>query len=130
MRILFVDDEPHLLAGLRRLTRASRSWTTSFAAGAAEALEILQDTPVDVVVTDMRMPGMDGLDLMESLIEHHPALGRVVLTGHVEDSRIEQAMSLAHVWLNKPCTLDALSTGITEAHQAASLRPTGRRSPN
>lgn len=117
MRILFVDDEPHLLAGLRRLTRANRDWTTFFAAGGVEALELLRDTAVDVVITDMRMPDMDGLQLMEELAQDHPELTRIVLTGHVDDDRIERAEVLAHAWLSKPCSLEVLSAAVADARR-------------
>lgn len=116
MRILFVDDETHLLAGLRRLTRANRHWTTFFAGGGAEALELLQATPVDVVVTDMRMPGMDGLELMEVLRERFPDLGRIGLTGYVDSERGRRAESLADAWLTKPCSLDVLTAAVAEVH--------------
>ena len=65
-RILFVDDEPKLLQGLQRMLRSMRhEWDMAFASGGREALEMLEQTPYDVVVTDMRMPGMDGVQLMK-----------------------------------------------------------------
>ena len=60
-QILFVDDEPKLLEALRRMLRRLRhEWDMEFVDGGQKALERLAETPFDVVVTDMRMPGMDG----------------------------------------------------------------------
>mgnify|MGYP001799717155 FL=1 len=57
MRVIFVDDEPNILNGLRRMLRPLRhEWDMSFAEGAQEALAIMADRPVDIVVSDMRMP--------------------------------------------------------------------------
>jgi CheY-like chemotaxis protein len=65
LRILFVDDEPHLLDGLRRSLRPMcKEWNPSFAAGGEEALAVLAREPFNVIVTDMRMPGMDGTALL------------------------------------------------------------------
>jgi YesN/AraC family two-component response regulator len=65
-RILFVDDEPHLLAGLRRMLqlRHRGDWAMSFVGGGAAALEAMQTQPFDVVVSDFRMPGIDGAQLL------------------------------------------------------------------
>ncbi|MGB2821543.1 MAG: response regulator, partial [Phycisphaerae bacterium] len=62
--VLFVDDEPRILNGLHRSLRAMRhEWDMALATGGAEALETLATRPFDVVVSDMRMPGMDGVEL-------------------------------------------------------------------
>jgi CheY-like chemotaxis protein len=61
MRILFVDDEPNILQGLQRMLRGMRQeWDMAFASGGEEALDVMSKSGFDVVVTDMRMPGMNG----------------------------------------------------------------------
>ena len=61
MRVLFVDDEPRVLDGLRRMLRTKRDqWQMRFVASGAEALAALAGEPADVLITDMRMPEMDG----------------------------------------------------------------------
>lgn len=112
-----MDDEPNLLAGLRRLTRPVRGWATRFAEGGQAALDLLADEPADVVVTDMRMPGMDGLQLLRLVRAGHPHTACIVLTGYVEAEQEAEASPLADGWLSKPCTLEALSEAIESALQ-------------
>jgi YesN/AraC family two-component response regulator len=81
--ILFVDDEPNILEGLRRSLRPMRAeWEMSFAPGADAALVILASTPFDVIVTDMRMPGLDGAALLEIVREKYPSMLRIILSGY------------------------------------------------
>jgi len=102
-RILFVDDEPLVLRALKRvLFRYVDDWEMAFAESGAEALEILASAEHDVIITDMRMPGMDGAELLAEVVARHPATARVVLTGHTELSAALRALPLAHQLLAKP----------------------------
>src|SRR5256885_17157619 len=84
--ILFVDDEPNLLEGLQRMLRPQRrEWEMIFALGAEAAYRILEDKAVDVVVTDMRMPGTDGATLLQHIHDHFPGVLRIVLSGHFDE---------------------------------------------
>jgi putative nucleotidyltransferase with HDIG domain len=102
--VLFVDDERPVLDGLRsRLHRLNSKWSMKFVESGALAIEQMQDQPYDVIVTDMRMPTMDGAKLLEYVSGHWPETVRIVLSGYAE---LEQAMSLvplAHQYLSKPC---------------------------
>ena len=72
-RILFVDDEPSVLDGLRRMLRSQRrEWDMAFAASGREALELAEADPFDVIVTDMKMPEMDGAELLVRMQDAHP----------------------------------------------------------
>jgi HD-like signal output (HDOD) protein len=103
-KILFVDDEPQILEGLRhRLHRQRKQWEMLFAESGAAALEILAKEPVDVIVTDMRMPHMDGAALLKKVQESHPSVVRIVLSGHAELETALRAVPVAHQFLNKPC---------------------------
>ena len=85
MKLLFVDDEPNVLRGLSRLLfQYSDEWDMHFSSSGEEALRVLSEDPIDVLVTDMRMPGMDGAKLLEIVHEKHPRVARVVLSGHTE----------------------------------------------
>jgi len=80
-KILFVDDEQKILQGLERMLHPMRKeWEMKFAEGGAEALSLLQKEPFDVVVTDMRMPGMDGAQLLSEVKQQAPEVVRIVRT--------------------------------------------------
>lgn len=109
-RILFVDDERRILDGIRRSLRDRRQiWDMAFAGGGAEALAILSDDRYDVVISDMRMPGIDGAELLTRVSELYPATARVVLSGHTERDSALQVAVTAHRFLNKPCEPDVLT---------------------
>jgi YesN/AraC family two-component response regulator len=80
--ILFVDDEPRILGGMRRMLRTYRDrWDMSFAEGGEAALVALRDRPCDVIISDYRMPGMNGAQLLEHVRSEFPATARVILSG-------------------------------------------------
>jgi HD-like signal output (HDOD) protein len=108
-KVLFVDDEGKVLRGLERMLRTvRREWEMLFTTGAAQALEILDDEPFDVVVTDMRMPGMDGARFLEKVRQRHPQTVRIVLSGHSEQALTMKSVKLAHQYLAKPCDPETL----------------------
>jgi putative nucleotidyltransferase with HDIG domain len=108
-RILFVDDEPMILKGLQRTLRKMRkAWDMTFAASAAEALAILDTHPMDVVVSDMKMPKMDGSQLLAAVKQRHPQIVRLILSGHVEQETTINSVQLAHQCLCKPCDVEVL----------------------
>ncbi len=108
-RILFVDDEQHVLDGLQNLLRKQRrEWDMSFALGGASALAAFAEAPFDIVVADMRMPGMDGAQLLSEIRDAYPATARIVLSGHAERESVTRALAVAHQFLTKPCDPDLL----------------------
>lgn len=114
--ILFVDDELKLLDGLRRMLRAMRhEWDMEFVISGAEALATLQGRPFDVVVTDMRMPGMDGCELLSRVREQHPQVVRIILSGHTDREMILKSVGLAHQYLSKPCDTEVLKATVARA---------------
>lgn len=121
-RILFVDDEISILDGLKRMLRPMRNeWEMEFAAGSEAALALLGSTPFDVIVTDMRMPGMDGATLLELVRGNHPSILRVILSGYTELQASLRAVPVAHQFLLKPCDPDKLRTGIARATSLAEV---------
>lgn len=108
-RILFVDDEPHVLSSLQNLLRKQRhEWDMVFALGGDAAIEQLRKTPFDVVVSDMRMPGMDGAALLGYVQAEYPGVARIVLTGHAEQEAMIRALPVAHQFLSKPCDAEVI----------------------
>lgn len=115
-RVLFVDDEPQLLEGLRgALRRQRRVWNMAFADGGAAALAILADGPVDILCTDMRMPGMDGAELLARVRQVSPRTGRFVLSGYVEEKRLATCLALAHHFFHKPFEVSLLVSVLERA---------------
>lgn len=108
-RILFVDDEPDILDGLRHLQFDHADWDVVFALGGAAALTELENGSFDAVVTDMRMPGVDGATLLQKVRERQPRAARIVLAGHTEREAALRALPLAQQFLGKP--LDAAAVG-------------------
>ena len=115
-KVLFVDDEPRVLQGLKRMLRNIRNdWDMGFAESGAEALTILQNEMYDVVVTDMRMPGMDGSQLLEIIKDKYPQMVRIVLSGHSDQDMILKSVMPAHQYLSKPCDAETIKATILKA---------------
>ena len=103
-RILFVDDEPHVLEGLKRMLHPYRKdWDMRFVPSAADALEALSAEGFDVIVSDVRMPVMDGIQLLDRVQRQFPRMIRVVLSGYFERDAALRAAGAAHQYLAKPC---------------------------
>jgi len=115
-KILFVDDDQNILDSLRLALRSKRAeWDMSFASSSAEALEIMALEPHDVVLTDMRMPGMAGVQLLAELQARHPAAVRMILSGFADQQSVMRTVKLAHQYLCKPCPPHEIQDAITKA---------------
>ena len=118
--LLFVDDEPRVLDGLRRLLRNHRQeWETTFALGGREAMNLLQSQRFDVVVSDMRMPEIDGAAVLRQAQIEQPQAVRIVLSGHTELETAMRTVGVAHQFLTKPCDAAVLQQVV---QRACSLR--------
>ncbi|NCD32151.1 MAG: HDOD domain-containing protein [Spartobacteria bacterium] len=114
--ILFVDDDTNILAGLRRMLRSMRNeWDMYFAAGGPEALKVMEGQYMDLVVTDMRMPVMDGAMLLDEVLERYPHTIRFVLSGQSDRETIIRAIKPTHQFISKPCDADRLKFLIKRA---------------
>ena len=116
LRILFVDDQPKILRGLRRmLCDLDDEWEMEFAESGPEALDLMVAAPVDVVVSDMRMPGMDGSQFLAEVMKRFPDTVRFVLSGQSDRQTTLSAVGVAHQFLSKPCDPDVLQASIVRA---------------
>lgn len=116
MRVLFVDDEQCVLDGLRRsLRRHRRDWEFSFATSGEDAIEMMAETPPDVLVSDMRMPGMDGAQLLKITQDRWPGTVRFLLSGHSDSEAIMRSTLVAHQFLSKPCDGEQLRKTVDRA---------------
>jgi HD-like signal output (HDOD) protein/ActR/RegA family two-component response regulator len=123
-RILFVDDEIAILDALRGLFRRERKrWDMVFATGGRAALAELDGQRFDVIVTDMRMPEVDGAAVLHHARKRHPSSIRIVLTGHAEAVDLAKVAPLTHQILAKPCEHAVLHGVLERACTAASNLP-------
>jgi putative nucleotidyltransferase with HDIG domain len=120
-KILFVDDEPAMVRVLKMGMRSmAAEWDMQFAEGGEAALALIQQESFDVVVTDMRMAGINGAQLLNHVLRHHPQTVRIILSGYADLSEVVSCVGLTHQFLTKPCSLDDLKsclkkvTGIKE----------------
>ena len=115
-KILFVDDEPRVVQGLRRMLHGMRrEWDMSFAESGQEALDLLSNDKFDVIVSDMRMPGMDGAQLLAEVRERYPYMVRIVLSGQSDQETILRSIESAHQYLSKPCDAATLRSTVSRA---------------
>jgi len=109
MRVIFVDDEPRVLEAIERtLFQLDVDWEVSFAEGGAAALRELAQAHFDVVVSDMRMPGMDGAALLAEVCAKYPHMARIVLSGQTDEAAAFRVVNVAHQFLAKPCSSETL----------------------
>lgn len=114
--LLFVDDEFRVLQGLQRQLRNMRhEWDMNFADSAGKALEFMRSRTVDVLITDMMMPEMDGAELLIEVSKRHPNTVRIVLSGHAEREAVLRLVGPAHQYLSKPCDAEELRSAVARA---------------
>jgi DNA-binding NtrC family response regulator len=116
IRILFVDDDPGLLLAIEVSLRRDRPrWEMVFALGGQRGLEEARKAPFDVVVSDMGMPGIDGVALLGAIKSERPSTVILMLSGQA-DARVFCALPHLYRLLSKPCTggtlRDAIECGI------------------
>lgn len=115
-RILFVDDESSILSGLRRMLRPYRKeWDMAFAESGEEALQLISENPFDVVVSDMKMPGMDGVELLTKVKALNPDSIRIALSGHAEMEMLLESVQVTHQFLAKPSDAEHIRNVISQA---------------
>lgn len=113
MNILFVDDEPNIINGLKRMLHTLRNeWNMYFVESGAAALEVIKNQMINIIVTDMKMPQMDGAQLLSIVKEKYPGIIRIILSGYSEKEFIMKTTSSAHQFLAKPCKVETLTATI------------------
>jgi HD-like signal output (HDOD) protein len=124
LNVLLVDDEPRVLDGLRRQLRVHRQkWDMRFAGSGVEALAMLAERPADIVVSDMRMPGMSGGQLLREVRVLYPQTTRVILSGQTDQDDLLRDLGCIHHYLQKPCDAAVICAAIERTHQlSARLR--------
>lgn len=117
-QILFVDDEVASLENYQRCVAPfADAWDVFFTSSGAEALKIMGRQPIDVILTDLRMPEMDGAMLLDQVVLLFPSTVRMILSSNVEEPAAFKAASVAHQFIRKPCDMDEIWGIIEEACQ-------------
>ncbi len=116
IRLLFVDDEKKFLNATTRRLEVRNIEVFPFTRG-EDALEATQNQKFDVALIDLKMPGMDGEELLRRIKQQHPRMEVVVLTGHGSlDSAKKMTREGAYEYLQKPCELDELISVLSQAY--------------
>lgn len=104
MNIVLVDDEPKIRQGMARLISKREGWNVDKTFdNAKEAVEYLEESQIDVLITDIRMPGQSGLEMIEAIRMTHPDLAIIILSGYTEFTYAQKAISLGVIrYLTKP----------------------------
>jgi putative nucleotidyltransferase with HDIG domain len=118
-RLLFVDDDTNVLEGLRRVLRNQQNdWDMHFARSGAEALRIMETMPMDIIIADISMPDMNGIQLLEQVMDRYPNIIRMIFSGYSESDLIMSSVAVTHQYLSKPCNTDILKSIITQAAES------------
>jgi len=116
IRVMIVDDETDLLDSLERVFSRRKIHTLTAQSG-QEALEMLKDEPVDVMVLDVKMPGMDGLEVLQRVKEKHPSIQVIMLSGHPSmEAALESVRLGANEYMKKPPDIGELVETITRLY--------------
>ena len=119
-----MDDEPFLLRALKLgMSSMDDIWDMEFAASGDEALRLISQKKFDAVVTDMRMPNMNGAQLLNQVMRKHPETIRIILSGYSDLSQVVDCVGLTHQFLEKPISLENLQNCLKRITSAKSRLP-------
>jgi putative nucleotidyltransferase with HDIG domain len=105
-RIIFVDDEPQVLQILRLGLRSMEpEWEMMFVLSGDEALDQMEAQPFDIIVSDMRMPGMNGAELLTTVMDYYPQTLRIILSGFADEDLVMKCVGATHQYMVKPFSL-------------------------
>lgn len=115
VNILYVDDEDNNLISFKATFRMK--YNVFVALSGDEAIEILSEQPIEIIITDQRMPGMTGVEFLESIIPIHPDPMRILLTGYADMAAVVDAINKGKIfhYLTKPWKEEELDKTIQDA---------------
>jgi HD-like signal output (HDOD) protein len=116
--ILFVDDNDNVIQGLKRQLRPFRDeWQLYFANNAEAALAVMENQPIDLIVSDMLMPDIRGEELLHTIKQLYPATIRIIFSGYSDETTLRKALEVAHQYFCKPCNIETLRESISQIFQ-------------
>ncbi len=120
--LLFVDDESRILEGIKRALHPMHDeWEMTFSTDAEEALSLVHENPPDIVVSDLRMPGMSGTEFLRRLQKYYPSCVRIVLSGHADRDDVMSLTGCVHQFLSKPISSKVLRRVLGRAARMSNL---------
>ncbi len=120
--IMFVDDDTNVLEGLQRMLRCMRKqWTMEFVGSGSDALTLLAQRHFDVLVSDIRMPGMGGAQLLNEVQLRAPGVVRIALSGYSDRETTMSSLGATHQYLSKPCDAETLKAAVCRAVELKNL---------
>ncbi len=115
-RILFVDDDPKEINRLRKMLRSMHyEWEMEFAVSGEEALNFMAKFPFDVIVSDMHMPGISGVELLDTVKKRYSRTVRIIHSEHSDKEMLLRSVKSAHQFLMKPCNAETMKYTIERA---------------
>lgn len=122
INILYVDDEENNLISFKATFRIKYNVYTAISG--EDAKKILDTRPIDIIITDQRMPNMTGVEFLESIIDKHPEPMRILLTGYADMNAVIEAINKGKIfhYLTKPWNEDELDAAIQRAYDVYRLR--------
>jgi putative nucleotidyltransferase with HDIG domain len=113
-RVLFVDDEVMLLNLYQMVFEEEKEkWDINTVSNAQSALALIEAQPVDVLISDMRMPGMTGAELVHEVMKRHPKTSRLIMSGHSDSEQVAHCLGATHQFIAKPFDLKTLRNTIS-----------------
>lgn len=115
--VLYVDDEENNLISFKATFRLK--YTVYTALNGEQALQLMKEKPIDIIITDQRMPQMTGVELLEKIIEINPEPMRILLTGYADMSAVVDAVNKGKIfhYLSKPWSEEELNSTIQRAYE-------------
>ncbi len=122
INVLYVDDEQNNLISFKATFRIKYNVHTAISG--EDAVKILNNNPIDIIVTDQRMPNMTGVQFLESILEAHPEPMRILLTGYADLNAVIDAVNKGKIfhYLTKPWNEEELDITIKRAFEVYTLR--------
>lgn len=122
INILYIDDEEHNLISFKATFRLKYNVVTAISADVAK--QLLAEKPIDIIITDQRMPNMTGVEFLESIIDQYPDPMRLLLTGYADMNAVIDAINKGKIfqYLTKPWNEDELDAAIQKAYEVYSIK--------
>lgn len=122
INVLYVDDEQNNLISFKATFRIKYNVHTAISG--EEAIKVLNNTPIDIIITDQRMPNMTGVEFLESILEQYPDPMRILLTGYADLNAVIDAVNKGKIfhYLTKPWNEEELDMTIKRAFEVYTLR--------